>query len=70
MNQDASENPALENITLQPAENNIHEKFPAHLKFSVYQLTVNTFYGKFPTAKNDREYIQFSDKRFRKKYLS
>ena len=34
-NQDATENPALENKTLQPdaGEQFFHEKFPAHLKF-------------------------------------
>ena len=72
INQDATENPALENKTLQPdtGEQFFHEKFPAHLKFSVLSVYCQHTSWNFPTAKNGREYIEFLDKGFIKKYLS
>ena len=72
INQDATENPALENKTLQPdtGEQFFHEKFPAHLKFSVVSVDCQHTIWNVPTAQNGREYIEFIDKRFIKKYLS
>ena len=73
INQDATENPALENKTSQPPDTGqqfFHEKFPAHLKFSVVSVDCQYTLRNVTTAKNGREYIQFLEKRFIKKYLS
>ena len=69
MNQNATKNPALENKTLQPdtGEQFSHEKFPAHLKFSVVSVDCQHTIWNVPIAKNGREYIEFLDERFIKK---
>ena len=72
VNRDTTKNPPLENKTLQPdtGEQLFHEKFPAHLKFSVASVDCQHTIWNVPTAKNSREYIEFLDKRFIKKYLT
>ena len=71
INQDATDNPAFENETLQPntGEQFFHEKLPAHLKFSVVSVDCQHTLRTVSTVKNGREYIQILDKRFIKKNL-
>ena len=68
INQDATENSALENKTLQSHTSEyFREKFPVQLKFSVVSVDCQHTLWNVPTAKNGRENIQFLDKRFIKK---
>ena len=71
INQDVTENPAFKNKTLQadPGEQFFHEKFPAHLKFSVISVDCQHTLWNVPAANNGREYIQFLDKKIIKNYL-
>ena len=71
INQDATEKPALENKTLQSHTGEyFREKFPVQLKFSVVSVDCQHTLWNVPTAKNGKEFIEFLDKRFIKKYLS
>ena len=50
--------------------NFFHEKFPHHIKFNVVSVDCQQSLWNKPAAKNGREYIQFLEKRFIKKYLN
>ena len=53
INQDATENPALESKTLQPHTGGqyFYEKFPAHLKFSVVSVDCQHALWNVPHSK-------------------